>query len=479
MAYVSNSQDDEEPKNPAQGAVPPAGGAGGASVQLAPSSGIGSAGGASAPSQPGQPAAGGSFATLDKYISANQGQAEPLANKITSDIGNQYNTLQGQNTSTLNDINNQVKSASTPSNANDIIAQEAANPVSFANDKGNVGQFQSLLNASYGGPASAESTPGFTTQQNAVNNAIATGQQQTGSEAGRAQLLSQHEAAPSTSVTGLNSAILSQDPNAQGQIENAYKPFSNLLTGLNTGAQGIDQTIGSAQTNAQTTNAAANKQIADQINALNSNVNTELGDLQDKIYNAANTAETNLSTSLQNGKLPTGYGVDPGLQSFLDTNVYPWMTTNAPGVSNTYNFANAVPQFTAPNVPTIQQAATANDYAQAGAFQNLLNGINSGAPATIINPSDASKAGTYTTPALPSVNNQALAGDIYSGLNSSTGQINVGSKPFGQYNSLLAALDRYMGKTSDPNLYGGGGQLPSDFYTNPNNFAGYTPPTIA
>jgi len=453
MAYVSNMVSDDEQKNPAQGAVPPSGGAG---VQLAPSSGIGSVG--SPTTQPGQPGAGGAFATLDKYLTANQGQAEPLANKLTQGIGQQYNTLAGQNASTLGDIGGQVTAGSVPSNAGDVLAQEAANPVSFTGNQGNVKQFQGLLNATYGGPTSAEGTPGFTAQQNAINNAIAQGTQQTTTEAGREQLLSQNEAAPSTSVTGLNSAILSQSPTALNQVESAYQPFSNLLTGLSTGAQGIDRSISQAQGNTAATNAAANKQISDQIAALNTNVNTEYGNLQNK-YQAANTEASNLASGLQGGTLPSGYGIDPGLQAFINSNINPWMTANAPGQTISYNFANAVPAFTTNPAPTIQQAATAQDYAQAQAFQNLLAGLNTGIAAPIINPATASQAGTYNIAALPQVNNQLLAGDIAGGLQAVPANVSAG--PFNQYLALLAALAKYQGQPIGLNAPGPGTPIPT------------------
>lgn len=377
MAYVSNMQDDEEPKNPSQGAVPPAGGAGSAGVQLAPSSGVGSAGGSGAPSQPGQPAAGGSFATLDKYISANQGQAQPLANKITSGIGKEYDTLAGQNASTLTDVGNQVTAGSAPSNANAIIAQEAANPVSFSGDQGNVKQFQSLLNASYAGPASAESTPGFTAQQNAVNSAIANGKNATTTEAGRSQLLAKNEAAPSTSVTGLNSAILSQSPEALSQVEGAYKPFENLVTGLSSGAAGINQNISKAQSDASAANAAANKQISDQATALTTGVNTKFSDAQKKVadYNAA------VSGNQQTTQAP-----------FAALNTY-LSQLGLGSVANPFAAYQNQQEFT--GVPSIASTATADDYATAKA----LAALNPNLTPLPINETTANAAGTFTGPA--------------------------------------------------------------------------------
>jgi hypothetical protein len=447
MPIVSNIDDQE--KNPAQGPITPSG----TGVPVAAASGVGGAA-SPTPTQPGQPGTGGGFATLDKYLTANQSQAQPLANQIVSGIGQQYNTLQGQNASTLQGIGQQVANAPgyTPSNPS-IFSAEAANPVSFASDPGNVQQFQGMLTNTYGGPTSAQGTPEYTKQQNAINQAIAQGQSQTGTSAGREQLLQNIETAPSTSVTGLNEAILSQSPTAQSQVEQAYKPFSSLLTNLYSGAQDTNQQIAREQADAAASSVKANKQISDQISGLNANVNQELAGAQNA-YNQYNTLAGTTASALQGGNLPTGLGVDQGLQAFLSGPVGQWLKAYGGGQGNlgvnappTYNFANAVPTFPTANAPTIAQAATPQDYAQAQAFQNLIAGLNTGIAAPTLNPTTANEAGTYATPTLPNVNNQTLASDIFGSL-----QPIVHPQPyynptgFNQFYGLLAALNQYQGK---------------------------------
>jgi hypothetical protein len=393
MAFVSNMQDDEQ-KNPAQGAVPPSGGAG---VQLAPNGGIGNTGSPLTPGQPGGSPAGGGFATLDKYLSANQGQAEPLAGKITQGIGQQYNALDTQNNATIAGINNQVTNAPgyTASNPNTLV-NEAANPVSFAGDQGNVKQFQSLLNNSYGGPLTAQGTTDYTKQQNAINNAIATGQQQTTTEAGRKQLLEQNEAAPSASVTGLNSAILSQDPNAQAKVENAYKPFSGLLTNLYSGAQDVNQKIAKEQADATSSSAAANKQIADQIASLNTNLTAT---------SAQDTAAQNkYNQSLQDFQTQWS-PINSNLNGFQDTLNKYGFTANP-----IVNPLSPLLKNQATNVVYTPQTVATQEQADKGqAFQTLLNGLNLGIPSPIATTAGTAAAPqTFNTP----VNDQ-LANQIY------------------------------------------------------------------
>jgi len=383
MAYVSNMDEEDENKNQSQGAVSPVGGQG--TVHVTPSSGVASPVGQSGASgtPAGTEAAGGDFATLDKYVGANLENAAPLANQITGTIQNQYNSLNQQNQDIASGVQSQVTGGYTP-NSPDVLAQEASNPVSFASDQGNIGKFQSLLNDQYVGPSSAESTSDFQNQQANINNAIAAGNASTQTETGREGLLQAQEATPTTSVTALNQAILSQNPDYLGQVEHAYDPFSNLLSGLNTSAQGIDTSIGQAQADTSAASTAANKAIADQTSALNNQLNQELTDSQGNITNYNQDVSTMQSAA-------NNYNKD--IQAFLAANPNVQAPTNA-DLSTWLNLQ------TDANSPTIQQVATPQDYATAAALQSL-NGTN---PVTTnINASTVDQAGTALPPNFQSI----------------------------------------------------------------------------
>lgn len=411
MAFVSNMDNEEEKTDQptaAQGPVSPTGGGGGA-VRLAPSSSVPTVGGGGTAGTGKTPAtAGGSFASLDKYLSANQDQAPALTNRLTSSVGQQYSDLDAQNNATIANLNSQVKNAPgyTVSDPN-VLASESANPVSFANDPNNVKQFQSLLQNTYSGPASAEGTADYAARQSDVNNAIATGQANTTTEAGRQNLLTQNEATPTSGVTALNSAIISQDPNSLSAVENAYKPFGNLLTNLQTGAQGVDTTIGKEQADATSSSKAANDAIASQIGALNTGVTGELTAAQQN----ATAQNDRLKADLANG-----FTSDADL-SALGMTRDQWNALSAANraaataqtVSSDQGQFNAASGTTAidptqflteqdPNAAfTIQNIATTDDYNKAQAFQNLLGGLNLNSPAAIINPLTVKQAGTAPT----------------------------------------------------------------------------------
>ena len=405
MPFVANDQSEDDQKQPnAQGPVSPTGGG---AVHLAPTSGVGSAAPGGTSGAAPKPA-GGQFATLNQYIDANQGQAAPLANKITGQIGQQYGALDQANQGTLQNIQGQVTNAPGYTKSdNALIAQESAAPVSFAGDSGNVANFQKQLTDTYGGPNSAESTQGYQTQQAAVNNAISNGQSQTSTDAGRQQLVAQNSAAPTTGVTALNSAILSKDPTYLGQVENAYKPFQNLVTGLNTGAQNINQTIASEQTDAA--NAAKNSlgAVTGQENALNTSINNQVAAQQ-----AAGTAQ---NAAVKNA-LTTGTA-DPTILSQLGITQAQWNTltgaqkaaaTSSVVTSNQGQFGantgttnvdltKGLTQQDPNAVYNAGNTATADQYAQAGAFNTLLGGLNLQTPSLAINSANAAQAGTAPT----------------------------------------------------------------------------------
>src|SRR6185295_4611164 len=197
MAYVQNQSEEDQLKANQGPQSPTSGG-----VQTTAPSGVGSAGTTGGPSQTSQPGAGGSFASLTNYVNANQGNATPIAQQVTNQANQQFQTLQGQNQEALQGIQGQVAGGYTKNDPN-LLAAEAADPTKFASDQNNIASFQKLLNDVYKGPQSAEGTAGFQKQQAATTNAIQQGQNLQSTEAGNKQLLGNIEHRPSASVTGL------------------------------------------------------------------------------------------------------------------------------------------------------------------------------------------------------------------------------------------------------------------------------------
>ena len=408
MAYVANEQENQQNQQ-GTGAVSPSAPGG---VQLSPNSGIGGAGTAAAGTNPtaAAPNAGGSFGNISQYVAANQGQAQNLANTVTNPINQQYQTLQGQNTSVLGGIQNNVNAGYTAQDQN-LLAQEAANPVSFANNSSNVSSFQKQLNDQYTGPQSAEADTGFQNQQAAVNNAISTGQTETQTPAGQSQLLQNVEQNPNQSVTSLNQAILSNDTNAQGQVTNAFNNFGNLSTQLTNGANAIDTSIAANTANAQAANSAANQQINDQFNGINTAVNNQLGAANTQNQNYVNNYNNAVAAFASPASLA---GLTPDLSSQLGLTPQQVMDlTVATNNANTSvlkadpNFGNMSQAVAINNDQFLNQAAMPgvvdpNQVATPQQFQQLqaLLALNGGNNTSVLNPANANEAGTYTAPTL-------------------------------------------------------------------------------
>lgn len=373
MPFVANMNDEEQKSNQGtvpQGAIAPVGGG---AVRLSPSSAVPAGGLSGGAGSAATPSTGGQFATLNQYLAANQGQAEPLANRITAGIGQQYKNLEGQNASLLGDIGNQVTANAIP-NATETLTREAANPVSFASNPNDVASFKGLLNATYSGPTSAEGTSQYQAQQAAINNAIATGKSATQTEAGRENLLRQNEATPTSGVTALNSAILSESPTTLSSVEKAYDPFANLLTGLSSGAQNVNQNISKTRNDVSTANAAANKQIAEQTGNFSTGLSKQLSDAEAKAnqYNQAVQAAQQSAAAYQ------------PLKAALAT-FNPQLRLGIPNPFDTISAATAAP------TPTMNTIATPDQLN----LQQALAALG-GNPGMLINPS--APVGGYTAP---------------------------------------------------------------------------------
>lgn len=408
MPFVNNMEDDEDKKQgpggqTGPGAVSP-GGAGGSAVRLAPGAGV--EGGGTSAGKVGPSAAGGQFASLDRYLKANVGQAEPLAGKLTSEIGKQYQGLEGQNQQALSKIGGQVSANPSYDNANEIISEASANPVSFTSDPNKTESFQNLLKASYSGPKSAESTNEFADQQSAINNAIAKGQGTVKTEAGRSNLIKDVSARPTSGVTALNSAILSKSPEALASVENAYKPFQNLIGGLQTGAAETNKAIAAKQSQADAARTQSAEALKSGITGLNANVGQEL-----------TTAQKNLAAQNEKVKaeLAAGTPSDTTLQT-LGLSRDQWNSLSAAQkaaatpqdvYSNQRQFGATtgttnidLGQFlnqTDPNAINAGNVATKEDYDKAQAFRTLMGNLNLGAPDLVINPNAVAQAGTAPT----------------------------------------------------------------------------------
>jgi trimeric autotransporter adhesin len=424
MVSVLN-EDDENQQGPGQGTPGTQGGpstqgpvapVGGGAVRLSPSSGVGSSvgGGGTAGSGSAQGAvsgganAGGQFATLNDYTSVNAPAAQTLANQVTAPIQNQYSNLESGNTSTEAGINQAITSGYTP--YQDLSSQVAPqNVVSFANNPTNVSNFQGQANDVYKGPSSIEGNSAYQTQLGNVNNAITSGNNLTQSTEGQNQLLKNVETAVPNNpgVTALNEAILTQNPNYEAQVSNAYQPFQNLVGELQSYAPTGNAAIATGKQQAGQASTEANNAINQAVTGLNTNVNQALASAQ-----GTATAQNNqVSADLAAGKPTAADLANLGITSDQWNSLSaadkaaatPQLITSANGQfganTGTANISNAnyLTQGNPTTAITAANVATPEQYAQSNAYNTLIGGINASTPPPVLNQITAGQAGTAPT----------------------------------------------------------------------------------
>lgn len=405
MPFVSNmgNPEEEEQKKqvaPQGGATP--GGSGG-SVRLAP--GASAMGGGASSGGPAK--TGGQFASLNQYLTANQGKAEPLAGKITADVGKQYQGLEAAGQQALQQIGSKVSANTGAENAQQTLAEQAANPVSFASDPGKVKSFQNLLTASYGGPQSAESTAEYAKQQADINKTIAEGQKSVQSEAGRQNLLAKTANRPTSGVTALNSAILSHSPEALAAVENSYKPFQGLLSGLDTGAAEANKTIAAQQEKAATARKEASEALKGQIGALNQDVTAKTAAAQKALADQNARIKSELAAGNVSDQSLQALGITRDQWNSLSAAQKAAATSQdvysnqrqfgaTTGTAN-INLGDFLTQQDPNQVINMANAATKEDYDKAQAFKTLMGNLNFGAPDLVLNPNAAAQAGKAPT----------------------------------------------------------------------------------
>ena len=464
MAFVENDQEDEQNPNqvvgnsnlstanntnpnasqtPSQtqsGPISPGGGTG--AVHLSPSSGVGSAAGGGSGTRgtgtepSGGTGSGGQFATLNDYVNANAPAAQTLANDVIQPIANQYNTDAANNANVESNINSSINSGYTP--YQDLSSQiNPTNVAAYASNPNNVATFQGQANDTYTGPQSAEGTSSYQSALANENQQIQEGQASTGTTAGQEGLLKSAETAVPNNpgVTGLNEAILTSDPTYQTQVENAYKPFSSLVSGLQSYAPTADAAIASGQGQATQASTQANQDISNNVSSLNNSLISQMG------TDNADVAQNNAGlTAYQKEFNPISTDINALNQDFAGAQV-PTDWGGAFGqLTNPYT--STLSQIPINESATEQNVATPQQYAQANAYQNLLSGITAGDITPDINNSTVGQAGTATDPGTFVNNNTpAIDQNIVDQFNTATSTPNAAGKVWNGYNWVTSNAD--------------------------------------
>lgn len=365
--------------------------------QVGGSAGSGNAGGAGvgakaggAPNTASPTQFGGGAQNLQAYLTANAPQITSEANTISNNLNAGYGQISGDITNTANQFGQQVSSDyAAPNQAVDTAA--AANPAGFASTPSNVSAFQGQLNDQYTGPASFETTTPYANIQNEVSTAVQDAGQM-GTQAGLQNYFAGQEQNPTNAETTLDSLLLSGNPQANQQVQTAAGQYSNLTPQLANATAGEDANIAAAQAQAAQAQQQAQSAINPVVSAENTNLQNELAADQA----AANTYNTNAANTAQAAqtqaqKINQILGTDSGI--FASVPNYNLSQFLQP-LSNPVSGDLSVNPNLITNAPTQANTATAQDYAETNALQNLI-GSSYQDP---LNQANASQAGQFAIP---------------------------------------------------------------------------------
>lgn len=370
MAFLpQNEQNQNAPQgqttnNPAQ-APPVSGGSAGAAT-----------GGPKGASQGTPTQFGSSASKLGDYLSANAPQIQNQANSVTQNLNNQFQQTNTDITNAANQFNQSVQGGYAAPDQN-IVNQASSNPTQFAADPNNVKAFQAQYNNQYNGPQNFEGTNAYGNIQGEVNQAV----QNAGllnSQAGLQQYFASGAKNPTQASSTLDALLLRGNPGAQQQIQQAAGQFGGLTDAFNNATTAADKGVSAAQKAAQDSQNYARSTFQPTVDSFTNSVNTNAqnAEAQRQAYNnqlqqvqsqfgAVSPAINEWNELFK----PTGLGLDNPIQQYLSMNP-----------NN--------------NVATAANTATADQYAQASALQQLLGeGFNSP-----LDQSTAGQAATFKNP---------------------------------------------------------------------------------
>lgn len=427
MAYLPTPED----QNQQQGATtappglttpPPTststGGTGGARTTSAPSS--------ASSTTPGTPAT-----NVGQYLAANGPQVQNFATGVTEGLNAGYNQTTSDINSAGQAFNTSVGNGYTPYNPG-VISQVASNPTAAASNPNTVSAFQAQANDQYTGPSQFETTPAYGNLESEIANAqnVATPWESFAGTESQFQTLGD----TTPGEQNLDATLISQTPGAASEIQQAAAPYANLNQYLANVAQPLDTAVTNAQQQAQEAQSGATGALTSDEQALQNEINSELATAEGTYQNNA-SIDSGLSQAVLNGTISPAQaqalGVTPQelqAQEQLDST----LQTYEGGTSEPVNIPTYFTQGTPGTSPTLYNAATPADYAEAAA----LNELSGGTYAAPIPQSDVSQAGTANAGETnPGFNDSQLAQAL---LNQSLGDLGFTS-PGGTVNGVAQA----------------------------------------
>lgn len=346
---------------------------------------------------------GSNAAKLSDYLTANKPQVEQFGQQVAGNLNQGYQSALGGINQGIQGFNEQVAQGYQPYNQ-EIVNQAATNPSEFVKNPQNVSQFQNWYQGTYTGPQNFEGTGFYGDINNQVNKAVENANLVNSPSGLNTYLGNQGYNDTTEGMRTLDAALLTGNPGAITAIKNAAQQYQNLTPYLQNQTTALNQNVADIKNQAQQN--ATNLQ--NQFTGQGGIIPTYQENLQNKVINAQNKAQTDRDAAMDIIRNLQSGNVDPNLLSIIGI-TQPELNTliNENQVLTKYNQlidpVTGQPYYPGPlditgyatqNTPqaliNTSNVSTPQDYANYAALQQLTGVDLSGT----LNPANISQAGT-------------------------------------------------------------------------------------
>lgn len=316
------------------------------------------------PIQPNTPSQ--AFGTVQDYLGANKQQGEQLGQQFTNSLAKSATNEKQAIDTAAGQTSQDITAGSTPFNAN-LVNKAVTDPTKVTGNPDDLNSFLKQWNASYTGPSSFENSANYAPATAAVSEA-ATKQTEAGTTGGQQQLLQDEFGVYGQGNKGLDQNLI-QNSGSNPAIQAQAKQFGTLPDYLKNAAAPINTQANKAAADTAATQSQTEGAFTNVLTDFQKKINDETA--ANRATAQANyTAAENAALNPIETKLQQNYGITPDIAS-----------------QRTFN----------PNVDiTPENAASAQDYADAAAYQQLTGKDFTG----VLNPNNVTQAGQWASPTL-------------------------------------------------------------------------------
>lgn len=354
MAYVPQSQDDEEKRRAEAGGTE-----------------LGSFAGTQGSVAPTQP----KFVNVADYLSKNAEGSANIANAAAGKLESQRDEASGAVTDSGNKFNTDVKAGEVDLDQG-VLDSALGDSTNFVKDPNNTAKFLAMRDAAYKGPSSLQSTDYFAPTQSKVS-ALGTTASGLGTEEGRNALVSSLSDHPTQGKTSLNQLLLQGNPDAAQKIQDTAGTFKSVEDQWAKLLAEAPASADAARATTDATKATTNQKLGETTTAFKSGLN-------DKVATANNERDAfnNNYLNLEKGLNDTPSGLTLTQKQLDDLGIgdaYPYLAKLGAFNDQLGKYGGPVPlsnyitrQGNAnTNIPTVGGVASSDDYAREAALQQL------------------------------------------------------------------------------------------------------------